>query len=341
MSGETRTVLVQGRIAAPRAEALRARLGAGWQVLTWTPEADAPEAFAALAAKADAIVGGAPPVQPWPPVPRLKLFQIPWTGHEWTGPERMPQGVPVANCFEHETAIAEYVLLAMLEWRIRLCRMDARFRREGWGGRGVASGPRHGEVRGASLGILGYGHIGHEVALRARAFGMRVAGIRRARVPCPPELDWLGTPDRLDELIGWSDFLLLACDLNDETRGLIDADRIARMKPGAVLINVGRGKVVDEAALYAALAGRRIGGAVLDVWWQYNEAGKPEVWPSAYPFQDLDNVICSPHECAATDAALERRWDFVALNLERVARGERPENVLFVGTQNQSQLPSR
>lgn len=329
----TPTVLLQGRLAAPYAEGLRARLGGEWRVVTWHPDEDPVAAWAPLATEADAIVGGAPPAEPWPAVPRLKLFQIPWTGHEWTGPERMPEGVPVANCFEHETAIAEYVLLAMLEWRIGLREMDDRFRREGWGGRAVATGPRHGEVRGATLGILGYGHIGHEVAVRARAFGMRVAGVRRSPVPCPPELEWLGTPERLDELLGWSDFLLVACDLNEETRGLIDAERLARMKPHGVLMNVGRGKVVDEAALYAALAERRIGGAVIDVWWQYTEPGARDIWPSAFPFHELDNVICSPHECAATDAVTERRWDFVAANLRRLARGEAPENVLFHGTQ--------
>ncbi len=162
---------------------------------------------------------------------------------------------------------------------------------------------------------------------------MRAIGIRRAQVPCPPELDWLATPARLDDLLAESDFVLVACDLNDETRGLIDAGRLAAMKPDGVIINVARGKVIDEAALYAALAERRIGGAVLDVWWQYNEPGKPEVSPSAHPFHELDNVICSAHECATTDAVLERRWDFVAANLARAMRGEAPSNVLFHGTQ--------
>ena len=73
------------------------------------------------------IVGGGIPLEQWPAVPRLKLFQIPWTGHEWTSPERMPEGVPVCNCFEHEIPIAEYVLAAMLEWRIGLRRMDELF----------------------------------------------------------------------------------------------------------------------------------------------------------------------------------------------------------------------
>ena len=326
------TVLLQGRLAVPNAARLRARLDQDWRVVIWHPDENAAAEFPAMAAAADVIIGGAIPVRPWPEVPRLKLFQISWTGHEWTSPERMPMGVPVCNVYEHETSIAEYVLLAMLEWKIGLRHMDAEFRAHGWAGREVATGPVHGEVRGATLGVIGYGHIGHEVAVRARAFGIKVVAIRRSQPPCPPELEWLGTMERLDELLAVSDFVLVACDLNAETRGLIDAGRLAQMKPTGVIINVARGKVIDEAALYAALKERRIGGAVIDVWYNYNEPGEPEVWPANHAFQELDNVICSAHECGWTEEQIERRWDFVAENLARVMRGEPPKNLLFVGT---------
>ena len=325
------TVLLQGRLAVPNAARLRARLDEDWRVVIWHPDQNTVEEFPAMAAAADVIIGGTIPVHPWPETPRLKLFQIPWTGHEWTCAQRMPKGVPVCNVFEHETSIAEYVLLAMLEWKIGLRHMDAAFRARGWDEREVASGPVHGEVRGATLGIIGYGHIGHEVAVRARAFGMKVVGIRRTLPPCPPELEWLGTMARLDDLLAVSDFVLVACDLNAETRGLIDAGRLARMKPDSVIINVARGKVIDEAALYAALKERRIGGAVIDVWYNYNEPGKPEVWPANHAFQELDNMICSAHECGWTEEQIERRWDFVAENLARVVRGEPPENLLYLG----------
>ncbi|HUS53262.1 MAG TPA: 2-hydroxyacid dehydrogenase [Thermohalobaculum sp.] len=326
------TVLMQGRLAVPRAEMLCERLGDGWRVAIWDPAQHQPADFAALVAEADAIVGGAIPVSPWPEVLKLKLIQIPWTGHEFTSAERNPAGVPVCNCYEHETSIAEYVLLAMLEWKIGLRHLDAAFRANGWGGREIAGGPVHGEVRGATVGIIGYGHIGHEVAVRARAFGMKVVGIRRSQPPCPPELEWLGTMERLDELLEVSDFVLVACDLNDQTRGLIDAARLARMKPDGVIINVARGKVIDEAALYAALKDHQIGGAVIDVWWNYNVPDEPEVWPANFPFQELDNVICSAHECGWTQEQVDRRWDFVAENLERVVRGEAPESLLYLGT---------
>jgi hypothetical protein len=84
---------------------LRARLDDSWRIAVWHPDKNAVEDFPAMAAEADAIIGGAIPVSPWPETPKLKLFQIPWTGHEWTSPERMPGGVPVCNCYEHETSI--------------------------------------------------------------------------------------------------------------------------------------------------------------------------------------------------------------------------------------------
>ena len=326
-------ILIQGRIAAPKADKLRARKDADWKIDTWMPGEDPVERYSQLLDGADIVIGGAPPVLPWPKVPALKLFQIPWTGYEFTSPERMPKGVPVCNVFEHETSIAEYVLLAMLEWQIGLRHMDANFRAKGWDGSVPGAGVVHGEVRGQTVGIVGYGHIGHEVAVRARAFGMKVVGIRRSQPPCPPELEWLGTNDRLDELLAVSDFVVIACDLNAETRGLIDAARLSKMKPTGVIINVARGKVIDEAALYAALSERRIGGAVIDVWYNYNEVGKPEVWPANYPFHELDNIICSAHQCGWTEEQIDRRWDVVAENIRRVLRGEEPMNLIFTGTQ--------
>jgi phosphoglycerate dehydrogenase-like enzyme len=220
----------------------------------------------------------------------------------------------------------------MLEWQIGLCRMDREFRARGWAGRMPGSAPAHRELRGLTLGIVGHGHIGREAASRARAFGMRCIGIRRRAAPCPPELDWLGQADRLDALLAESDFVLIACDLNAETLGLIDAGRLAAMKPTGVLINIARGRIVDEDALWEALSGRRIGGAVLDVWYNYNQPGEPEVRPANHPFESLDNVILSAHQSAVTEEMHARRWRFVARNCARIERGEPPENVVFTGT---------
>lgn len=321
------TVLVQGAIAASRVDLMHKHCPEGWTVDLWDPATDAAETFPARAQAADVIVGGGIPTA-WPDVPNLKLFQIPWTGFDFTAPEKMPMGVPVANTFEHETAIAEYVLLGMLEWQIGLRHMDSGFRKGGWGGYGTGKAPTHGEVRGKTLGIVGHGHIGHETAVRARAFGMRCIGIRRSEQPCPAELDWLGQTDRLDDLLAESDYVLIACDMNAETIGMINAERLARMKPTGVIINVARGKIIDEDALYDALESKRIGGAILDTWYNYGA----EHWPCNRPFQDLDNVLLSPHRSAVTEEMHDRRWQFVAEQCKRIGRGETPLNVVFHGT---------
>ena len=210
------TVLVQGRIAAPHAHRLRAFAPEGWEVTVWDPSSDPVEAFEPLALAADVIVGGGIPI-PWPEVPNLKLFQIPWTGFDFTAPEKMPTGVPVANTYEHETTIAEFIMAGILEMRVGLRKLDGDFRAGGWEGLAPGVSPLHGEVRGATLGVIGYGHIGYETAVRAKAFGMRCIGVRRSQQPCPSELDWLGQNDRMDELLAESDFVLVACDMNAET----------------------------------------------------------------------------------------------------------------------------
>ena len=117
-----------------------------------------------------------------------------------------------------------------------------------------------------------------------------------------------------------------------ETRGLINAARIARMKPDAVIINVGRGPVVDETALYAALSENRFRGAVIDVWYQYPTDEHSDRLPSRFPLEKLDNIIMTPHSSASTNAMRARRWRFVAENLNRFAQGESLRNVCFEGT---------
>lgn len=326
------TVLLQGYIAPKHLDRLRPLLPPDWTILSWDSRDQDPSEFAPLAARADAIVGGAIPGSSWPETPALKIFQIPWTGYEFTAPEKMPAGIPVCNAFEHESAIAEYVMLGMLEWTIGMRAMDERFRSGGWNGVMPGGGRLHGEVSGKTVGIFGYGHIGEAVARRAAAFDMRVIGIRRSAQATPEPLDWLGTPDQLPTLLAESDFVVLACDLNDATRHVINAQTLAKMKPTGVLINVARGAVVEEKALYQALKNKQIGGAIIDTWYNYNGVGKPAVWPCNEDFQSLDNTILTAHESAMTEEQINRRWAFVAENIQRAVAGQPLHNQVFVGT---------
>lgn len=148
------------------------------------------------------------------------------------------------------------------------------------------------EVEGRTVCIVGYGDIGRAVAARARAFGMKVLAVKRQAVPrgADPLADEVFGPERRAEAISRSDYIVASAPLTPETRGLIGAAEIAAMKPTAVVINVGRGDVIDEPSLVAALAAKRIRGAALDVF-------SREPLPAGHPFYKLENVLLSPH-CA-------------------------------------------
>ena len=258
---------------------------------------------------------------PLPPVPRLKLLQLPGAGTDGIDPALVPAGAALCNVYGHEIGISEYVMLAMLEWQIRLGDMNAAFKAGSWRHSLIRMGPTHGEVAARTVGVVGYGHIGRAVAARAKAFGMRVVAVTRTPPGDDAALDAAYPAERLADALGECDFVVLACPLTEHTRGLIDSAALAAMKPEAVLINVARGQVVDEDALYRALRDRSIGGAVLDVWYSYPNADGPDVAPSRQPFHELDNVIMTPHASGWTEGLIERRWTVIADNIGRLADG--------------------
>ncbi|WP_417516310.1 2-hydroxyacid dehydrogenase [Minwuia sp.] len=325
----THFLLLAGKVSMHKADFLRKHLTTDWHIEACDPSEDR-AAFERFAPRADAIVGGhiAPP---WPETPNLKLFQIPFTGFDFLTPETLPKGCVACNTYEHETSIAEYILLGMLEWEIGLSKTHAEFKAKSWNGKGPAQSPVHGEVRGKTVGIVGYGHIGHEVAVRARAFQMNVIGIGRRDRETPPELDWYGRTDQLDRLCAEADYVVVCAPLNSDTEGMIGPDQFAGMKPSAVVINVGRGPIIDEDALYDALSNRKIGGAIIDVWFNYPSKDDPNPRPSKHPLHELDNIIMSPHNSGWTQEQIDRRWTFVASNLDRLARGESPLNKVMEG----------
>ena len=307
-----------------------ARLTTEWS-LSELSVADDVRALAEAAGTVDVIVGGPMPV-PIPTGARLRLYHSPYTGHDWITPADLPRGAIFCNTHEHETTIAEHVLAAMLEFQTGLMRethpvMKAR----SYDGRSINTGPRHRELRDTTIGIIGYGHIGREVARRCKAFAMTVMALSRNPRPEPGLTDWYGTPDQLETLLGASDFVLVCAPGGGATRGMINARAFRVMKEDSVIINVGRGEVIDEAALFEALSSRRIRGAAIDVWYVYPSPTWPNPWPSRFPFHKLDTMIMSPHSSAWTAEMSDRRWAFVAGNLDRFARDEALINICFSG----------
>ncbi len=260
---------------------------------------------------------------------RLRLVQVPGAGLDRIDRAALPPGASLANVYGHETGIAEYVLGAMLALSRSFGRLDAALRRGTWESQwavGAPAPPVWRELAGKTLGILGYGRIGQAVARRARAFDMAVCAIRRdVGRSAEDGLALLGGLEMLDEVLRRSDHLLITLPLTPATRGLLGERELAVMKPTAVLVNVARGEIVDEDALYAALAGRRIAAAALDVWYRYPSSPGPAP-PARRAFHELPNVLMTPHVSGWTDGMLEARARLIAENIQRAARGEPPVN---------------
>ena len=267
----------------------------------------------------------------WPPAPRLRLLQVAGAGYDGVDLAAIPAGVTLCNVFEHEPGVAEYALLAMLEWCHRLGPADRAMRAGDWTRSSRFGGVPDDELAGKTVVIVGLGRIGRAVARRARAFDMRVLAVNRSAGKTDPNVERVVGLDRLHATLGEADFVVLACALTPETRGLIGAAALAAMKPGAVLVNPARGPVIDEAALYDALLHRRIGGAAIDTWWDYPPSAAPRDPSTAFPFHRLDNVLLSPHVAGWTTGTVVRRTLEMARNLDRLARGEPLRNPVAKG----------
>lgn len=266
----------------------------------------------------------------FPAAPRVKLLQSVAAGLDLIDVPSLPAGVTVCNVSGHEQEIAEYVLMTMLAWQHRLIDIVAAFRGGVWStGGGAGGGPTHGEIMGKTVGIVGYGKIGREVAKRAVGFGCTVIAANRSPVADRGEASEIYPLAEIDRMLPRCDAVVIAAGLGPETRELIDARRLALMKPSAFLVNIGRAGITDEEALFAALRDGRIGGAAIDVWWQYPTAAEPNRRGSRLPFHELPNVIMTPHCSSATDGARDRRFSTVAGNLDRYVRGQPLTNVVL------------
>ncbi len=170
--------------------------------------------------------------------------------------------------------------------------------------------PRPREVANATLGLVGLGSIGREVAKRASALGMRVIAVREQPEKGSEGSDAIFAPAQLDDMLAQSDYVVIAAPLTPETRNLMNASRLSKMKPDACLINVSRGPLVDEAALADALRHKKIAGAALDVFLK-------EPLLSDSPLWDLDNLLITPHTAGVTEKLWERHYALIRENLRR------------------------
>jgi phosphoglycerate dehydrogenase-like enzyme len=261
----------------------------------------------------------------------LKLIQTPGAGINGIDFAAVPPGTTVCNVYGHERGIAEYVFMTMAALNRDLFGLDRRIRAGDWSDH--LGGPQR-ELQARTVAVVGLGRIGLEVARWARFADMRV--VAATRTPNPDRGRDLGIArlermDSLHSVLAEADFVVVSVPLDAQTLGLIGRDELRAMKRSAYLINVARGDVIDETALYEALRDRTIAGAAIDVWYRYPDRAEPTP-PSRHPFHELPNIIMTPHIAGATDATFRYRWNLINDNLRRLGTGEALVNVVHPPT---------
>ena len=226
-------------------------------------------------------------------------------------------GVLVANVpGANAVSVAEHVFFVTLALKRKFRRMDRDLRTKGWN---AAREHSYGmsDLAGCTVGVIGMGNVGREIFRIARhGFGLHVIASSRRRESLPEGAEFAG----IDELLERADVVVLCCPLTPETANLLNRRRIALMKPGALLVNVSRGAVVDEDALVAALREGRIGGAALDVF-------VTQPLSADHPFFGFDNVILTPHIAGITQDSMIRMGTGAAAEAIRVLEGRLPLNL--------------
>lgn len=264
---------------------------------------------------------------------KLRLVHVAGAGTDRVDFEALGADVLVANTFHHERSIAEFILAAAIMLRRGLLKQDRALRSGVWASSvyddTIAQPPT---LHGARIGFVGFGHIGQQSWKMLSALGCEGAAVTGSgRVGDGTGLAWAGDVSRLDELARESDVLVVSAPLTSETAGMIGRNQLSALGPDGVLINVGRGPLVDENALYDALLTSRIGAAAIDVWYRYpdtaNGAGAVCV-PSELPFAELPNVLMTPHASGVTADTFKGRSDDIAANIGRLLRNEPLRNVV-------------
>jgi D-2-hydroxyacid dehydrogenase (NADP+) len=248
---------------------------------------------------------------------RLRWIHSPAAAvHQFFFPELVNSDVILSNAREvHGPVVAEHVLALILALAKRIPQ-DVRLQQKHIWGQEVLwrdhAAPA--EVADAVLGLVGLGSIGRNVAQRASALGMKVVAVRHSQAAAAL-VDEVLPPSKLTEVLRRADYVVLAAPVTNETQGMIGSEQLSQMKPDAYLINVGRGPLIQQDALVAALRERRIGGAALDVFDQ-------EPLPADSPLWDLDNLLITPHTAGMTTKLWQRHYALFSENLRRFLRGD-------------------
>jgi D-3-phosphoglycerate dehydrogenase len=253
---------------------------------------------------------------------RCRLIQQPTAGYENIDVAAADEyGIPVANAGPaNANAVAEHAVMLILGCLRQLRQAIADSEAGGWDQEAWIAKDL-GDLYQRTVGILGFGAIGQAIARRLQGFESQTLYYRRNRLQPADEERLSAAYAELDQLLRRSEVLVLALPLDETTRGMMNAERLATLPPGAIVVNVSRGGVVDEDALIGALLAGRLGGAGLDVF-------SVEPLPPAHKFSGLPNVLLTPHVAGATAQSKRNILVNSITNVARVVRGEAPDFVV-------------
>lgn len=244
-----------------------------------------------------------------------RLVQLLSAGIDQVPLDLVPRGVPVAcNAGAYAGPMAEHVLAMTLSLAKHLSQRHAQLRAGIFDQHSVNP-----EIRGSVVCVVGYGGIGRASAALFGCLGARIWAITRSGNP-ESGAEWVGTLDDLDEALASADVVVLSIPLTKRTRGLLGARELSLMKPDAILVNVARGAIVDEAALYEHLLAHPAFQVGIDTWW--DEPRGQEVFSPRFAFLDLPNVLGSPHNSGMTPSSFVRAAREAAGNIARALRNE-------------------
>ena len=311
-------ILLYGALVYGLLDTLKSKLTTPANI-TRLKENTAPDVLAAHMANADVVI--ALKYDAMPPAPKLRLLQVPGAGLDQIQFDQVPKQATLCNAYGHDVAGGEYVVLAMLAWCHEFVPAHESLKAGSWVMSGRTGAPLHEELHGKTVGILGLGPIGLAAARLAKAFGTTVLGCNRTIREKPEFIDEIYSLAELDHFLARCDFVAVCIAQTSQTIGLINRNSFQQMKPTAAIINVARGLVIDEDALYDTLKERRIAGAIIDAWYNYPTPDNLSIPPSKHPFHELPNVLMTPHSSIWTTGMIARRWAAIANNIDQFAGG--------------------
>jgi phosphoglycerate dehydrogenase-like enzyme len=238
-------------------------------------------------------------------------------------------GLIVCNSHINAAEVAEYAITLLLAVAKNIIPNDRELRKGDW--KFAFGGPSPNiEIRNKTCLIIGFGSIGSEIARRLKGFDVKITAATRSGTSKFHDLtDELVMIDDVKPLVEEADFVILSLPHTSASEGLVNQEFISWMKSSSILVNISRGPIVEEKALFDALRENKIHGAGLDVWWRY-----PKKWrgtgdpPTDLPFQDLDNLVASPHRAGYSENTEREYFQFAGENILRFIRGEKPLNII-------------